>query len=470
MPTRRTTCAPPKPKKPTDSKYQIRKHITTRPDVTAGDYLDEDVSSKHHRAIIDAFASTAHFFWPTASALPTTQPQPQPHLNNLDLSVFLSILQRTTPSATAAPTPLSSSPTSRPASPPLSSSPLSSNVTLVNPSGPATLTGAQTVSHLLRSLHVALNEGEWTSDQPTYLRSPYYLGDGEAEGLRRHVGFLRNVQGIQEDSIVKDVFEGLVCVKGACEGGCEERSVRFEGFSVLPLPAPARNGNGKPSLTSLLREYERSKTLEKREWCPTCETYTHHTETRKVWSLPSTLIVQLPSSSSSSTTNATNTNATSTPASSRTNSPYMTARRLSRSHTTSVPNFRLGGAGLSAMTPLSTQVAVEYPIESLDMGKFNGEGRSSSSSSSSGESYDLSSEFGEDASSEDEQEEMYDLFAVRECGADGGKYRVFAKDPVGHGRWAMFDAASGVSREVKDLREVVTPNADLLFYRRREEA
>lgn len=131
------------------------------------------------------------------------------------------------------------------------------------------------------------------------------------------------------------------------------------------------------------------------------------------------------------------------------------------------------------MTPLSTQVPVDYPIESLDLGKFNGEARSSSASSSTSHRslssssstslpYDLSSESGEDEFADDEltasrpslgsedEEEMYDLFAVRECVKEN-RYRVYAKDPVaeGQGKWAMFDAATGVSREVKDLREVM---------------
>ncbi|KAG8905979.1 hypothetical protein FRC01_008180 [Tulasnella sp. 417] len=160
----------------------------------------------------------------------------------------------------------------------------------------------------------------------------------------------------------------------------------------------------------------------------------------------------------------------------------MMARRLSRSHSVSLPGSPFGGLG--GMTPLSTQIPVDYPIESLDLGNFNGEARSSSSLSSSSTSslpYDLSSESGGDdddlaasrpsLGSDEEEEEKYDLFAVREFVKEN-RYRVFAKDPVveGQGKWAMFDAATGVSREVKDLREVVTPNADLLFYRRREQA
>lgn len=449
----------------------------------SGQYLDEDVDSKYHRAVIDAFAGTAQFFWPGQNL-----PQPAPAL---DLTVFQHILKRATPSATAAPTPLSSSPISRPASPPmLSSSPASSNATLVNPSAsPSTQTGGETVSHLLRSLHVALNEGEYTSDQPTYLRSPYQLSafddEGLDEGLRRHAGFLRNMQNIQEDSIVRDVFEGLVCVKTACGGeGCEETTARFEGFSVLPLPAPPkREGNKKPSLGALLKAYEKPAVHEKPQWCRACAQYTQHTETKKVWSLPSTIIFQLPSTTPQTPASSPSAGPSSA-SSSRTNSPHMMARRLSRSHSVSLPGSPFGG--LAGMTPLSTQVPVDYPLESLDLGKFNGEARSSpsthrslSSSSSSSLPYDLSSESGDDdelagsqpALESDDEEDVYDLFAVREFVKEN-RYRVFAKDPVvqGQGKWAMFDAATGVSREVKDLREVVTPNADLLFYRRREEA
>ncbi|KAG8932409.1 hypothetical protein FRC00_014580 [Tulasnella sp. 408] len=305
--------------------------------------------------------------------------------------------------------------------------------------------------------------------------------EGLDEGLRRHAGFLRNMQNIQEDSIVRDVFEGLVCVKTACGGeGCEETTARFEGFSVLPLPAPPkREGNKKPSLAALLKAYEKPTVQEKPQWCRACAQYTQHTETKKVWSLPSTIIFQLPSTTPPTSTPSSSAGPSSA-SSSRTNSPHMMARRLSRSHSVSLPGSPFGG--LSGMTPLSTQIPVDYPIESLDLGKFHGEARSSpslSSSSTSSLPYDLSSESGDDeldgsrpaVESDGEEEDTYDLFAVRESVKEN-RYRVFAKDPVveGQGKWAMFDAATGVSREVKDLREVVTPNADLLFYRRREQA
>ena len=79
--------------------------------------------------------------------------------------------------------------------------------------------GATVISHLLRSLHVALNDGEYSAEQPTYLRHPLrFRGD---EDVRRHVAQLENMKLIQEDSVVRDLFEGLACSKSRC-GGCDE--------------------------------------------------------------------------------------------------------------------------------------------------------------------------------------------------------------------------------------------------------
>jgi len=92
------------------------------------------------------------------------------------------------------------------------------------------------VQHLLRSLHVALNEGEYCSDQPTYSRTPLKLdgagGDENETTMRKHVDQLRNMQAIQEDSIVKDLFEGLVCMTSRCRA-CHSVSEAAQCSTIL---------------------------------------------------------------------------------------------------------------------------------------------------------------------------------------------------------------------------------------------
>lgn len=102
------------------------------------------------------------------------------------------------------------------------------------------------------------------------------------------------------------------------------------------------------------------------------------------------------------------------------------------------------------------------------MAKYNGEERHRRSSSAqvSESEYDLSSESGSE-SEEEVDEEMYDLFAVRECVRGGGgvlKYRSIAKDPSDGEGWTAFDAATGVGREVRDLREVSVSRSHSAFY------
>ncbi|KAG8899899.1 hypothetical protein FRB99_006389 [Tulasnella sp. 403] len=163
-----------------------------------GKHIDEDIEDKQHRAVIDAFAATAQYFWPSGRY------QSSPHL---DLSVFHSLFKKSS---------------SRLSSSPFPPSPYSSTSTLNGL--PSSDSGAHTVSQLLHALHVALNEGENYTDQPTYLKAPFRVRSKsissqasgkvvesdpqEEEGIRRHIDFLRNVNLIQEDSIVKDVFEG----------------------------------------------------------------------------------------------------------------------------------------------------------------------------------------------------------------------------------------------------------------------
>lgn len=145
----------------------------------AGRYLDEleDIDNGQHQAVINAFASTASFFWPSNATGSST------HSPLLDLSIFHSLFKK-----------------------------LNGNKRAEDASG-------NVVQHLLRSLHVALNEGEYCSDQPTYSRTPLKLdaaGDENETAMRNHVDQLRNMQAIQEDSIVKDLFEGLVCMTSRC--------------------------------------------------------------------------------------------------------------------------------------------------------------------------------------------------------------------------------------------------------------
>lgn len=405
---------------------------------SAGKYLEEGVEDKQHQAVINAYAAIAQYFWPTS----TRAYEPTPAL---DLSVFQAMFKKV-PSVSSAPSPLSSSPISRPPSPLLSSSPLSSPSTLVNPTPGASLSGDQTVSHLLRSLHFALNEGEYTAEQPTYLREPYRLGRSkhdirdDDEGLRRHVGFLRNMKLIQEDSVVRDLFEGLCCLKSRCNG-CDETIASFESFLVLPLPA---NTTRTTKLSTLLKAYERPS-VPSLSYCSGCRTYKPHTETRKVWSLPSVLIFQLPTGSSA--VNSTSTVALSSSSRTTSSSVPANARRMSFS----APQ-------------------VTYPLEGLNMAKYNGEHQHemkahhvhphrSTGISIPGrqdDEYDLSSDSGEsDEDSDEDSDDVYDLFAVREgMRAPGGstKYRAYARGSAG---WTLFDAGSGAGREVKDVREVV---------------
>jgi len=170
---------------------------------------------------------------------------------------------------------------------------------------------------------------------------------------------------------------------------------------------------------------------------------------------------------------------------------------FSRSYSFSTPSLS------SSPQPATPSASINYPIEGLNLSRFNGErARLSLASPLSStaspirippatspvtlqhtDEYDLSSESGESSDGAsfsaggppEEEEDVYDLFAVREVllpttRSGGVKYRAFAKDPTAtEGVWAAFDPGCAVGREIgADLKDLVTPNTDLLFYRRRD--
>ncbi|KAG8885604.1 Ubiquitin carboxyl-terminal hydrolase 8 [Tulasnella sp. 331] len=421
------------------------------------EYLDEveDVDGQH-QAVINAFASTAQFFWPTEFAQSVAQPQSP----LLDLSIFHSLFKR------------------------------------LNGPRPTTATTADNnsnvVQHLLRSLHVALNEGEYCSDQPTYSRTPLALdsegGDENDSAMRRHVNSLRNMQAIQEDSIVKDLFEGLTCITSKCQT-CHSTSASFESFRVLQIPKAMRPYT---TLHELLEDFEKPSASKSR-YCGSCRKRQAVVESKKLWSLPSVLIFQLPMSTASASTPevVANTPSGSPPS---TTSPLNSAHIARRRSSTS--------AKVDYFSLLSTQI--DYPVNGLDMSLYdrdqahprqNNASASSSSSSLPPSDSDRQRLTGSPASSysgsgsDDEcdlnsmsdatdrsggETAMYDLFSVRErcLGSSSGwktqggatKYRTYAQDPVTED-WRQFDG--GNVSLVEDLGDLVTPHADMLFYRRR---
>ncbi|KAG9036208.1 Ubiquitin carboxyl-terminal hydrolase 8 [Tulasnella sp. JGI-2019a] len=413
----------------------------------SGRYLDEvEDADGQHQAVINAFASTAQFFWPTEFYQSVTQQSPL-----LDLSIFHALFKKLNgprPSLTT-----------------------------------TTGNNNNVVQHLLRSLHVALNDGEYCSDQPTYSRTPLALdsegGDENDLAMRRHVDSLRNMQAIQEDSIVKDLFEGLTCITSRCQT-CDSTSASFESFRVLQVPKPMRPYT---TLHELLENFEKPSTS-RSGYCGPCGKRQPVVESSKLWSLPAVLIIQLAASStspSSSPEALTQTPSGSPPLI----SSIYAARR--RSFTTTKPDY---------FSVLPSQI--DYPITGLDMSIYDRDqarpGHHDASTSSSSIETDRQGLSASPASSysgsgsDDEcdlnsmsdatdrsggETAMYDLFSVRERSpgvsgwkSPGGaiKYRTYAQDPVKED-WKLFDG--GDVSPVGNMSDLVTPNADMLFYRRR---
>ncbi|KAG8929255.1 ubiquitin-specific protease doa4 [Tulasnella sp. 418] len=349
----------------------------------SGEYQFEDLQNDY-KAIIESYASVARHFHSSRNGTPPTL--------SLDLSVFQSLLASDENSQR-------------------------STFTLNDHN-------AKIIKTLLRSLHVALNDGEYTAEQPTYLRTHLVFdGQPDVSEIRDHVGHMKNMGDIQEDSLVKDLFEGVICHTSRCFA-CDETIVSFESFSILQLPRPESPDTS--TLSDLLVEYEKPihPSSDTARYCVSCNTLRPCIEYRSIWSLPTTLILQL------------------TPPS---------------------------------LSPQSNHTAyTQYPLQGLDMSRHDVELSSVAtpeSASYGDEGVGPSSYF---SSNTDLDKEMstYDLFAVRERvispPSTGSirpfRYRAYAKDPSSDG-WNIFDGET-VS-EVKQLQDVQTPHADLLFYRRR---
>jgi len=154
---------------------------------------------------------------------------------------------------------------------------------------------------------------------------------------------------------------------------------------------------------------------------------------------------------------------------------------------------------LDSFSALVPQIMVEYPVTDLDMSVYDRDRaqcprfspinttfrRRKATLSSSPSSY-AGSDSAEDRPSTSDEEELdlnsisdrfgdettaaslFDLFAVRERAAGSVaktfKYRTFAKDPVTED-WSVFDGDDVCGDE--NPKELVTPNADMLFYRRK---
>jgi len=237
------------------------------------------------------------------------------------------------------------------------------------------------------------------------------------------------------------------------------------------------------TLSELLEDFERPSTSTSR-YCATCHTRQPSIETKKIWSLPTVLVFQLSSPSSQTpkvfTPNGSPPLASSSPLS------HLSGHRRPSSHSEQTDYF-------SVISPHT-----EYPVLGLDMSAYDRDQarpryvstaaatssssvplRSSSPSSSySGGGSDAADELDLNSVSDDTENSatettIYDLFAVRErslstSGAkspSGGlKYRTFAKDPVTED-WNRFDGDDVTY--IEDSRDLVTPHADMLFYRRR---
>lgn len=277
--------------------------------------------------------------------------------------------------------------------------------------------------------------------------------------------------------MVKDLFEGVVCLTSRCLV-CGETSISFEPFVALQLQKPS---SGVTTLSQLLYDFERPNfgCSDSVRFCSTCKCLRACVEHKTIWTLPTILVFHLQTGNEGNKTPGYLTpSAASSRRPSRSASMYKQPQISLSSNSLSSfasakpephPSLQITKINKTPppsppMPSLQLRSIVQYPINSLDMSKHL---RGSSVSGSPSSIFE-SGQWNPD----DSYDCTYDLFAVREkmngCALSDPKlgsnmYRTMAKDPRSE-RWNLFDGPS-VS-PIHRAESLITPNSDLLFYQR----